>query len=194
VARVCHRGSRVLRRGGTRRIASVRIVRQPSRPRPGNRHDLGSLNAEPRAAHSVRKVIEYPFQRRSMLAVVLLRTLLSDGALTPSGGVRSAAQSLHLTDLAECPLRPMTIRTLFGRGTSRGRPPHPMTLQALPKRTVTAPVGCSAARHRQSDQCTPAWDSLCLCHSSNEPAQQGPQHRKRRKNGRWRYTGRQFSR
>jgi hypothetical protein len=92
----------------------------------------------------------------------------------PQVGVRSAAQSRHLTDLAECPLRSVTIRTLFGRGTSRGCTPHPMTLHALPKRTVTAPVGCSAARHGQSDQCTPAWDSRCLCHSSDEPAQQAP--------------------
>jgi hypothetical protein len=166
-------------------FASTAPTRHPSRPRPRNRHDLGSLNTEPRAAHSVRNVIEYPFQRFNDVRCwpSSCRGLYSAMApsLTSSGGVRSAAQSRHLPDLAECALRSLTIPTLFGRGTSRGCAPHPMTPQALPKRTATAPVGCSAARHRQSDQCTPAWDSRCLCHSSNEPAQQGPQHRKRRK-------------
>ena len=83
-------------------------------------------------------------------------------------GVRSTAPSRHLTDLAERPQLSLTIGTLFGRRTSRGCTPHPMTLHALPERMVTAHVGCNAARRGQSDQCTAAWDSRFLGHSSNE--------------------------
>lgn len=78
--------------------------------------------------------------------------------LTP---VRSMVRARHLTDLAERPLRSLRIRTLFGRGASKGRTPIAMKLHALPERTAMARRGYSAARHGQSDQCTVAWDSRC---------------------------------
>jgi len=107
--------------------------------------------------------------------------------LTPVG-VKSTVRSRHLTDLAECSLRILTIRTPFGRATSRGSTPEPMTLHALPERTVTTHVGGSAARHGQSDQCMAAWDS------SEQRATRSRHHSiaSGRKTGRWRYTGPQF--